>query len=240
MRILTLDVETSPHDAWSFNVWQTNLRPEHLKEPTKILTWAAKLLGKKDVYYREHTDADFLERLHALMSYADVIVTYNGDKFDLPHINREFVEAGLPPVRPFASIDMLKVVRKRFKWPHNRLDYVCSRLLGARKLQTGGFDLWPAFMNGDERARKIMRRYNIRDVRLTERLYKRLKQWVAAHPYVGPVVDPDDAHVRYECPACSSEKTTHERPRRTRCYSIRNVLCAKCGTWSEGMRRKIK
>ena len=60
-RILTLDIETSPHDAWSFNVWKTNILPMHIKEPTKMLTWAAKFHGEKKIYYRSFRDDDFLE-----------------------------------------------------------------------------------------------------------------------------------------------------------------------------------
>ncbi len=105
MKILTLDVETSPHEAYAFQVWNTNILSHQIKTPTKVLCWAAKFLGSKRVYYRKHDEAAFLKELHRLHNEADIIVHYNGDKFDLPHIRREFIEAGLPPTRPCPTID---------------------------------------------------------------------------------------------------------------------------------------
>ena len=239
-RILTLDIETSPHDAWSFNVWKTNILPIHNKEPTRILTWAAKFHGERKVSFGTCYDEDFLLPLRDLLDASNMVVSYNGDKFDMPHINREFLEAGIPPSRPVASVDLLKVVRKRFNFPHNRLDYVASRVLGERKLETGGFELWPAFMDGCPKAQRVMKRYNIGDVRLTERLYDKLRPWVLNHPYTGDAsIDMGDANTVYPCPACDSIHTTKERPRRTRCYAIRLVHCTSCGVWSDGVRRKI-
>ena len=183
----------------------------------------------------------FLCVLHALLAEADVVVTYNGDKFDMRHINREFLENGLSPPRPVASVDMLKQVKKHFNFPHNRLDYVCSVVLGERKLETGGFDLWPAFMEGEEKALKVMKRYNIRDVRLTEKLYLHMRPWLSSHPHIGDVKDLDmgDYDHSYSCEKCGSEDVDLERPRRTRCFAIRLLHCKKCGAWSDGKRKKL-
>ena len=241
-RILTLDIETSPHDVWSFNVWKTNIAPVHIKEPTKMLTWAAKFHDHKRIYYKTFRDDDFLSTLHDLLDQTDIIVTFNGDKFDLPHVNREFLAAGFAPPRPLSSIDLLTVVRRRFKFPHNRLDYVASVILGESKLETGGFELWPAFMAGDSKAKRVMKRYNIGDVRLTERLYAAVKPWITNHPYTGeiPFDFIDDSAQDYTCPACDARAAlVLRRPRRTRCFAIRLIRCTACGTWAEGKRRKI-
>lgn len=240
-RILTLDIETSPHDVWAFNVWKTNIMPVHIKEPTKMLTWAAKFYGEKKVIYRSFRDEDFLSVLHDLFDRTDILLTYNGDKFDIPHINREFLLGGLPPPRPVASVDLLRVVKQRFSFPHNRLDYVASVILGEKKLETGGFDLWPAFMEGDQKAIRVMKRYNIGDVRLQDRLYGALRPWIKNHPYSGPVDgDMGDSTADYECPACQGDwSLVLMRPRRTRCFAIRQVRCTGCGHWFDGKRRKI-
>lgn len=239
MKILTLDIETSPHVAYSFGVWQTNLLPAHLIEPGRVLTWAAKWLDKKSVSYKTYTDDDFLTALHQMLCAADIVVGYNHDKFDLRHLNREFVEYGLHPPRPCATIDMLKVVKRRFNFPHNRLDYVAQRILLESKLDTGGFELWPAFMSGEPKAERLMKRYNIQDVVLTEKLYAYLRPWIPNHPFGGGDIKIDDAEVVYACPACESTKISRERPRRTRCFAIRVNQCLSCGAWSEGRRTKI-
>ena len=243
MRILTLDIETSPNRGYAFRVWQNNMMPNQIIEPTYMLSWAAKWLGEPQskVVYRSFRDQDCHTLLHSMLCEADMLVTYNGDKFDLRHINREFVERNMPRPRPTASVDLLKTVKKMFCFPHNRLDYVCSELLAQRKLETGGFDLWPQFMDGDEKAIKTMRKYNIKDVVLTEKLYKYLRGWIPNHPNVANLedVEMDDLGIDYDCGTCGSKKIELHRPRRTRCFLIRTYRCKGCGAWHDGKRKKV-
>lgn len=238
MKILVVDIETSPHEGFFWNPWNTTIRENQLIAPTGMMCWSAKFVGGSAVYFRTWHDKDFLDVLQNLMLQSDAVVTYNGDNFDLKHIRRELLEAGMPPPRPLASIDLIKPVRKNFKFPYNTLDYVCRTLLGIRKLDTGGFDLWPSFIDGDSKAIKLMKRYNIRDVRMTEKLYKFLRPWIKNHPNLCGA-DVDDEGVVYKCPTCQSTKTEKHRPRYTRCYAIRLVRCSSCGSWHDGKRSKI-
>lgn len=239
MNILTLDVETAPHKGTFWQLFKTTINPVHVEKPTYMLSWAAKWYGKRQVLARRVYDPDFLSELHALMCQADAIVTFNGDGFDLKHINREFAKYGLPPVRPCASIDLYKIVKSTFALPSNRLDYVCQYFLDKGKLDTGGFELWQGVMRGDEAAWKKMIRYNKRDVTLTEELYAFLRPWIRKHPFAGTDVEPDDAEDTYTCPACGSDHTIKDRPRRTRCYAVRVVSCKECGNYFDGKRKKI-
>lgn len=170
-----------------------------------------------------------------------MIVGYNHEKFDMRHINREFVERGYPPPRPVGYVDVMKTVKKQFNFPHNGLDYVCQRVLGKSKLDTGGFELWPAFMAGDKKAVSLMKKYNIQDVVLTDELYSYLRPWIKNHPYTGGDVVIDDADQEYRCPACGTggEKILRTRPRYTRCFAIRQNNCGECGHWFDGKRTKV-
>ena len=239
MKILTIDIETSPHEGYAFNVWQHNMLPNQIINPTGMMTYAAKWLGDKSVVYRTWTDDDFHDTLYRLLNEADLIIGYNHDKFDLRHINREFVERGYLPPKPTPTVDLLKIVKKHFNFPHNRLDYVAQRILGETKLETGGFELWPAFMKGDPKALKLMKKYNTKDTVLTEKLYVKLRPWITNHPYMGGggVVIPD-ADILYECPTCSGY-AHFQAQRRTRCYAIRLNNCKNCGTWFDGKRKKL-
>jgi DNA polymerase elongation subunit (family B) len=239
-RILTLDIETSPNMSYTWGMWQQNVATNQLIQPTEMLTVAAKFLGERSVWYGEmRYDDKPLNTLHNLMEEADMIVGYNSDKFDLRHINREFAQANLSPVRPVPTVDLLKVVKKNFLFPHNRLDYVAGVLLDERKLETGGFDLWTGYMSGDNRARRLMKKYNVQDVRLTEKLYLRLRPYVSNHPYLsGTEVDFGDEPV-YTCPSCGGNHIADQRQRRTRCFAIRQNRCASCGHWFDGKRKKL-
>lgn len=241
-RILTLDIETSPHEGYAFDVWGNNMTPDKIIQPTAMLSFAAKWRGdpQSRTVYRSYFETDMHDQLYRMMNDADMIVGYNHDKFDLRHINRELVERGYKPPRPVPTVDLLKVVKKRFNFPHYRLDYVASVLLGEKKLETGGFDLWPAFMAQDPKALRVMKRYNIKDTVLTEKLYDRLLPWIPNHPYLGGGdIIIDDADVVYECPTCENKHNHVPDQRRTRCFTIRVNQCGNCGTWFDGRRKKI-
>jgi hypothetical protein len=126
-----------------------------------------------------------LKTLWHMMDRADIIVGYNSNSFDLKHINREFVLLSWPPPSPYQTIDLLKVVRGRFKFPSNRLGQVGQSLDIGAKLETGGWSLWQGVLEGDEKARKKFARYNKQDVRLTADLLFALAPWVKGVPHAG-------------------------------------------------------
>lgn len=240
MRILTLDIETTPNEGYFWRAFKTNIASNHLNVPAEMLSYAAKWLGHKHVVVRRQDEGRyFLETLWELINQADAVVTYNGDGFDLKHINREFARNGFPPARPVASIDLYKTVKTQFSLPYNSLDYACEYFLGKRKLDTGGFELWRGVMEGNEAAWKKMLRYNKRDTQLTEELYIFLRPWIRQHPFVSETPELPDLASDYCCPACASKKVELHRPRRTRCFAIRQVRCMTCGNWFDGKRKKI-
>lgn len=74
-----------------------------------------------------------LKQIHALLNEADAVVHYNGAKFDIPTLNKEFILHGLPPPAPYKQIDLLRTARSQFKFPSNKLDYIAQALdLGKR------------------------------------------------------------------------------------------------------------
>jgi DNA polymerase elongation subunit (family B) len=241
MNVLTLDIETMANEGYFWHPGQKYIGAHMMTAPTIMLSFSAKWLGKagKPTHVSIH-DGDMLYRLHSMMESADAIITYNGEGFDFKHINREFVKHGLTPVRPVPSIDLYKFVKKNFSLPYNSLDYVAEYFLGIKKLETGGFSLWTEFCEANEKAIRVMERYNNRDVVITEKLYKFLKPHIRNHPYlVEKNVDLGDSDTLYECPCCGTKQ--HQLggyQRRTRCFAIRQVRC-DCGHWFDGKRKKL-
>ena len=140
MRILVLDIETSPNLTWAWDnqLWQSPIPHYMIIEEARMLCWAAKWVGNKTVYFRHETAPDFLEKLWDLMDEADAVVHYNGKRFDRPFVNMEFIEAGFVPPAPTPDIDLYPIIRKVFKYPSYKLDYVAGRLLGENKKDTWG------------------------------------------------------------------------------------------------------
>ena len=145
MKVLTLDIETTPHDAYTWGLWQQNIGLHMLKDPTRMMAWAAKWEGEDVVRYASEgsfSRRDMILEIYDLVNEADAIVHYNGIAFDMKHLHREFVEQELPPPLKYKNIDLLRVVKQMFKFPSNKLEYVAKVLLGESKMETEGFNLW--------------------------------------------------------------------------------------------------
>lgn len=230
-KILLLDIETAPGTAYVWNLYDENVPLERLITPGRILCWAAK-------WYRGsmHTGDErggrkpMLQALHALMTEADAVVTYNGDKFDLPKVNGEFLAAGLPPVQPTPSIDLYRTA-KQLGYQSSKLQFVSGHLGIGQKVETGGFKLWADVMKGDAKAWARMLRYNKQDVLLLEKLYINIRPYVKTHPalYIG----------HGTCKACGSKKLHRRGARHTKAYEIERLHCPSCGSWADGARRKV-
>lgn len=182
-RVLTWDLETSPAILYGFGLWNQNHGINQIIESSRVLCFAAKWLNKKSIeFYSEyHTSHDdMITQAWRLLNEADVVVSYNGANFDSKHMNREFLLAGLGPVSPFVDIDLLRINRANFKFLSNKLGYVTEAVGLPTKLETGGMELWKRVLDNDPAAWAKFKRYNIRDVVVTEKLYNLLVQggWV--------------------------------------------------------------
>jgi hypothetical protein len=233
-RILTLDIETAPASAYVWGLFDQNVSLEQLIKPGRIISWGAKWLNDPEVHYADERGGtrEMFAQIHALLSQADAVITYNGDKFDLPKLLGGFVDHKLPPPPPVASIDLLKTV-KRMGLQSNKLQFLGDFLKIGQKVKHEGFPLWVACMNGDAKAWKRMTRYNKGDVRLTERAYKRLRPYIKTHPYVG-------AGIVNACPACASANVQHRGYARTKAFLIERIQCRACGSWHQGARQSIR
>ena len=226
MKILYLDLETAPHLVMAWGLFNQTIRINQIKEPGYTLCWAAKWEGQKEVMFRKLGDDDFIAELWDIMDGADAVVTYNGERFDIPIVHREFLENGFPPPDPSASIDLYKPVKSRFRFASNKLDFVCQQLGIGAKVQHKGQDLWTECMEGDEKAWAIMERYNKQDVRLLPKLYKRLLPWIKDHPNYGLYVDTD----RPACTNCGSTRVVKKGLEHTKTQSYQRYRCTKCHT----------
>ncbi len=232
-KILILDIETRPAIAYIWKVWDENVSPEQLIDRGGLLCFAAKWYGEKDIIFYsewEHGRTEMVKAARDLLNEADAVVTYNGDKFDLPKLQGEFLIEKLTAPAPITSIDVIKQVKKN-GFLMNRLGYVGPLLGLGGKMKNEGFSLWSKVIDGDEKARDKMQKYNIRDIRLLEKLYDRIKPYIKNHPHLGKD--------RSECGACGSHRTQNRGFRRTKVFKIQRIQCMDCGSWSEGKRTKV-
>jgi len=234
MRILAIDIETRPNLAYVWDIWNQNINLEALVETTEIICWAAKWIGEDHIEFRSsHHDGhdEMIRRAWDLLDSADAVVHYNGQKFDIPHLNREFVLLDMAPPSPFKQIDLLRTAKRRFRFPSNKLAHVSEALGLAGKVKHEGYRLWFKCMAGDEEAWATMREYNIRDVQLLEDLYERLKPWIVNHPSIGAMFALD------VCPTCGSDQLEENGSVFLKTGRYVRFHCEACGSWVRSTKR---
>ena len=229
MKILLLDIETSPNVAHVWGLWQQNVAINQLMESSYTLCWAAKWHDQKEIMFdsvQRSKPKQMIRKVHDLLSEADMVVHYHGTSFDIPTLNKEFLLHGINPPAPVQELDLLKVVRKRFRFPSNKLDYVAQRLGLGKKFEHEGHMLWISCMNNDPKAWKRMELYNRHDVTLLGRLYDRLLPWMKTHSNHNLYSEAPEC-----CPNCGSEKFQQRGLARSKTLSYQRYQCQACGSW---------
>lgn len=240
IKLLMLDIETMANKVWTWGLFDQNVGLNQVIEPGRVLCVAAKWheAGVKKrspmifaaewegVGSREDRHFRMLQIVWELLDEADVVSTYNGKQFDLPWLNYAFVTHGFNPPSPYQQIDLLQVIRRRFRFPSNKLEYVSKALGLGGKIKHEGFDLWTKVGAGDPDAQKRMEKYNRQDTQLVEDLYQILQPWIPGHPnraiYDGKNV----------CPVCGVSGQFERRGTvKTQAAEYQQVRCKSCGSY---------
>ena len=235
MKVLEIDIETAPATAYIWDLKTRYVPIKHVIETGYTLCFAARWQHEKRIrFYSVWKDGveGMVQAAYDLLDEADVVVHYNGRKFDIPRLNREFVKAGLVPPTNYKHIDLYQTVRSTFDFMSNGMDHVCEELGLQTKLEHKGMELWTGCMAGNRADRATMRKYNCGDVEMLRQLYYKLQPWIRAHPNRGLYVDDPQDPV---CPTCGGthlQKRGIERPARVNAYQ--RFKCVDCGANSRG------
>ena len=230
LKILAYDIERVPASGYHWGIWQQNIGINQLIEPGEMVSFAARWAHepKREITFRStYHDGKLvmLDTLWTLLDEADAVLGYNTVGFDNKHVNTEFALAGYAPPSPAKQIDLMRVVKRQFKFLSNKLDFVADQLGVGRKVAHEGFGLWLKVMQGDARAWERFRRYNEQDVHLLVDLYKRLLPWITNHPNVS-------LYGGSGCPKCGSSKLQSRGYRTTLIGQYQRFHCQACGAWS--------
>lgn len=233
-KVLILDIETKPLIAYVWRLFEEVNSLDKVIDTGGLLCFSAKWLGEKETVFFsewEHGPAAMAAAAHKLLSEADAVITYNGDKFDLPKLQAEFAIQGMHSPPPLTSIDVYKTT-KTMGFVSKKLDYVAQALGCGKKVEHEGILLWHKVLAGNAKARKKMRKYNIGDVTLLEKVYLKIRPFIKNHPHMGFTP-------KRECGACGSSKVQSRGFRRTRAMRIQRLHCTDCGSWFDGSKHKV-
>ena len=229
-KVLIFDIETSPNLSYTWGKWQQDVIK--FQSEWEMLSFSYKWLGERKVIAvgrDKFSEEALVLRLRQLFDEADVVIAHNGNSFDVKMCNAKFIEFDLDPPSPFKSIDTKLVAKRYFRFNSNKLDDLGNILGLGRKIQTGGFDLWLGCMNGDKQAWKKMLAYNKQDVILLEKIYLKMRPWIANHPSMNIYEGKPDA-----CPKCAGGPL-HKRGtiHTTKVGTVQRYQCQNCGGWSQ-------
>lgn len=227
LKILFIDIETRPSIAYTWDLWNVNIGIDQIIEPGRTICFSAKWYGTDEVIFSSEWDdgaEKMVQRAWELLDEADIVVHYYGSRFDIPHLNVEFLKLGLTPPSPFKQVDLKQAVSKNFRLPSNKLQFV-SQVLGLEgKEEHEGFKLWKKVMDGDTDAQKRMESYNKRDTILLEEVFEVLLPWLPNMP----------SRILYEghggCPACGHDSLVEDGFAYTALSKFVQWTCGDCGS----------
>lgn len=234
MRILIYDLEVMPMLSYHWQRWRENLAPVQTVHEAYLASWAAKWYGTDEVLYDGLNNYGYsidgekhvAGTLWELIDKADIVVHYNGDRFDNKVANTAFVKYGFKPPMPSHSVDLFKQVKKHFRFSSNKLSSVADYLGIEQKEETGGWKLWIDCVKGDKEAWDKMESYNKQDIVVTEALYEKVKPWIHNHPNVNILDDSEEVR----CCNCGSNHVIKKGVQSTKAGVYQRYRCNGCGT----------
>lgn len=225
-KILFIDIETEPNLAYVWGKWEQNVIA--YKKEFEILSIAYKWLNEKKTYCitkeGQKDDKKICEDIKLVLNSCDIAVAHNGNAFDFKKINARLAFHGSRPCSILATVDTKKMAKKHFSFNSNSLDDLGQHLKLGRKVKHEGFDLWLKCMNGESSAWKRMKKYNIMDVILLEKVYKRLLPFMNPHPNVAKL-----QNKIFGCDKCGSDEATRHGYRSSPSGIRQKWLCRGCG-----------
>ena len=193
------DLETSFMQGYFFDIWQINIPMSQVTKQSHLLSasWAMNddepvgiRLTPEDV--KTGNDLEVVVKLIEAINSCDVVVTFNGKKFDVKKLNTRALYWGLPPVVIPRHIDLMQDAKRLFKFPSNSMQNISQYLGEDGKISTGGSRLWQRCAEYDDyevcdSALQEMLDYNLQDINATRDLHKRFMGWSKNTPNIATI-----------------------------------------------------
>ena len=222
LNILYWDLESSLMGTLTFGLWNQNISGNRITKHSHLLSnsWAFNdeppqgvRLSPEDV--AEGNDLLVVIDTIRAIEKADLIISYNGKKFDVPLLKTRALLHGLQPIKFPPHLDLMQEAKRNFRFPSNSMQNISLYLGEHGKLATSGRNLWERcyhYQNYDDcnEALAQMLEYGLRDIDATRDLHKRMQGWFKSPVNVGLItkeingVNTKDNH-ELLCPHCSSK-----------------------------------
>lgn len=232
-KILILDIETAPMLAQVWGMWDQNIGLDMIKEDWFIMCWSAKWFGQKKIFYEDirkekvRSDKTILQGIWDLMDEADIVVTQNGNSFDIKKLFARFILNGMRKPSSFRKLDTKIMAKRSFSFTSNKLAYMTDKLnTKYKKLDHGkfpGFKLWDECLKWNEDAWVEMEKYNKYDILSLEELFLSLIPWDSTINFSVYSEEPVS-----EC-FCGNKHLVSHGFKYTNAGQFRRLICEDCG-----------
>jgi uncharacterized protein YprB with RNaseH-like and TPR domain len=128
-----MDVEFTRDRVCFLDIETTGLSPTTYLFLIGLMFWEKSDFVAELVFARNYAEETAVLRyVRDTLARFDSVVTYNGDRFDLPFIETRLATTRVEPLEPFASVDLLYTARRVFRGvlPNCRLGTVERHLRG--------------------------------------------------------------------------------------------------------------
>lgn len=235
IKIGLFDIETSPNIGAYFELYREGNILWN-EEYWHIMSFAIKDLYSKKTYvyalpdyklYKKdkNNDIELVKKLWEIFNTYDILISHNGQAFDMKKVMARFIFHKLPPPNPCKQVDTKLVAKKYFKFDSNKLDDLGDYFGVGRKLETEK-GLWKRCREGDMKAWSLMKKYNAQDVILLEKIYITMLPFIQDHPNLALMNGEKVA-----CPNCGSKNVNKRGFNLSRVSKSQRWQCRDCGSW---------
>jgi hypothetical protein len=243
-KVLIFDIETAPIIAHVWDLFDQNVSLNQIVKDWHVLSWSAKwfkneageVFGPHDrVMYNDQRDKkdisddkELLQGIWKLIDEADIVVTQNGKRFDVPRLNARFIHNGMQPPSSYKHIDTCQIAKRHFDFTSNKLEYMtdklCKKYKKLKHKKFPGHELWTQCLKGNREAWNEMKKYNMYDVLSLEELYNVLKAWDNS---INFNIYSDSLETVCKCGSKDFKRNGHSY---TSVGKYRRYKCKKCGS----------
>jgi hypothetical protein len=203
-KIVSFDIETMPNLVWSWDVYASkgwnaidtvkewhpfSIGYKFLGKKTQYISldqykgWKPLVEHRKDgaVLIRQANVKPMLEDIWDVLNGC-MAIGWNSKAFDIKMLNTWFLKSGMPIPKIDWHVDVMSEKKKLTRGSPRSLDGTGEEWGTGRKTKHQGWPLWYGCMLNDKKALRLMHKYCVQDVDLTERNYMFLRPNIKNHP----------------------------------------------------------
>lgn len=196
----------------------------------RTITASWRWYGEKRINFAaewEGGPAAFAERIRDEMDRADIVTGHYVNNADRKWLNSLFRDHGLRMPSPYKIVDTCTVARRELGDESMTLGALCSRY--GIPTKQGHYDaaVARAAVEGDRKAQRNIKLYNMADVEASTGLYAVTLPLTKGHPHVRPLAGMD----KTLCPRCGGEDIQRNGTYSPAVLVYSRYLCNDCTGW---------